>query len=152
MWMSLVLTLCVVSVVAWFLAAGAPSRAQRARDRFASFAFLAAFTAATLIGVPRPRMPAVGPLRVFFAAWFCFALVMSTAYIASLRSLLDDPWVRGEIRTLADILDSGLDVLTHPNLHSGLVELGKNNSTLAELARRVQYEVSAVGPGQGMSA
>ena len=138
MWMSLLLTVCVVSVLAWFLAARG---ARGARGRFSQFAFLAAYTAATLIGVPRPRIPAVTPLRVFFSAWFCFALVISTAYIASLRSLLDDAWVRGEIRTVAGILDAELEIVTHPNLHAGLAELGKSNSTLAELARRTKFEV-----------
>lgn len=144
LWSALLLSVLTAGLVSWVLASRVRlAGVERARGRFARFPYTLAFAAVTLIGLPRPRVPRLGPLRAFLTAWFFFALVMTTAYIASLRSLMEDPWARGEIRTLQGILDAGLDVVMHPNLYDSLQEVAEEmgNATLLELARRADFEV-----------
>ncbi|KAK3919047.1 Glutamate receptor ionotropic, kainate 5 [Frankliniella fusca] len=141
LWTSLLLVAAACSVVTWFLSARVPADwGLRARGRFARYPFVAFYTLSTLVAIPRGRVPRLGPLRAFLLSWFFFALVMTTAYIASLKTLLDDPWLPGEINTVQEILDSGLDVEMHPNMQASLEELGEENATLAELARRAVLE------------
>lgn len=149
MWAAVLLAAIVCSVVAWVLAARPPAGA-RARGRFARFSFMATFAAATLIGVPRPRVPRLGPLRAFLAPWFFFALIITTAYIASLRNLIDQPLVPSEVDTVQGILDLGLGVVIHRNLFPIFQGLATSNATMAQLASTVQFMVSIRGVCKGL--
>ncbi|XP_034241877.1 uncharacterized protein LOC117645672 [Thrips palmi] len=91
---------------------------------------------------PALRLPAASfPARMVFGAWLLTGLVVSAAYQAKLWSIMsrDD---RVGLRTLQELVDTGLPVELPTLIADDLVFLAKSNDTFQTLLSRATFQMS----------
>jgi hypothetical protein len=77
---------------------------------------------AVVLGVSADSAPLSGPVRSFFTFWIWYSVAINTLFQAFVTSYIIDPGHQKQMKSVNDVLESGVQYGFHPDLHVNLLD------------------------------
>jgi hypothetical protein len=77
---------------------------------------------AVVLGVSAESAPISGAVRLFFLLWIWYSLAINTVFQTFVTSYLVNPGLKKQMKSISDILESGVQYGFHPDLKVNLID------------------------------